>query len=71
MDCTRWITGDPDSFAPFERARQPQIIAEFGYGLSLYLAKAEIEAMGGRIGFESQEGIGTAFSLQLPAGKST
>ncbi|NLF78923.1 MAG: hypothetical protein GX573_24785 [Chloroflexi bacterium] len=58
-------------FAPFERARQPQIIAEFGYGLSLYLAKAEIEAMGGRIGFESQEGIGTAFSLQLPAGKST
>jgi K+-sensing histidine kinase KdpD len=36
-------------FAPFQRARQPQIIGEFGYGLSLYLAKAEVEAMGGRI----------------------
>ena len=31
-------------FAPFQRARQPQIIGEFGYGLSLYLAKAEVEA---------------------------
>jgi signal transduction histidine kinase len=57
-------------FAPFERARQPQVIAEFGYGLSLYLAKAEAEAMGGRLGFAGQEG-GTAFTLQLPVAKST
>ncbi|MCC7450302.1 MAG: hypothetical protein IT324_22985 [Anaerolineae bacterium] len=53
-------------FAPFQRARQPQIIGEFGYGLSLYLAKAEIEAMGGRIWYESEEGVGTTFSLKLP-----
>jgi signal transduction histidine kinase len=53
-------------FAPFQRARQPQVIAEFGYGLSLYLVKAEIEAMSGRIWYESEEGVGTTFSLKLP-----
>jgi signal transduction histidine kinase len=57
-------------FAPFQRARQPQIpqiIAEFGYGLSLHLAKAELETMGGRIWYESEEGVGTTFSIKLPA----
>ena len=53
-------------FAPFQRARQPQIIAEFGYGLSLYLVKMEIEAMGGGIWFSSEEGVGTTFSFKLP-----
>lgn len=53
-------------FIPFQRARQPQIIGEFGYGLSLYLCKQEIEAMGGRIWFESEEGVGSTFSLLLP-----
>ncbi|MBN1679714.1 MAG: sensor histidine kinase [Anaerolineae bacterium] len=52
-------------FAPFQRARQPQIIAEFGYGVSLYLAKMEIEAMGGRIWFTSDEGVGTTMSFKL------
>jgi signal transduction histidine kinase len=54
-------------FAPFKRARQPQIISEFGYGLSLYLCKYEVEAMNGRIWFDSEEGVGTTFSLLLPA----
>jgi signal transduction histidine kinase len=54
-------------FAPFQRARQPQIIGEFGYGLSLYLCKQEIEAMNGRIWFQSEEGVGSTFSLILPA----
>ncbi|MGQ9908893.1 MAG: sensor histidine kinase [Candidatus Flexifilum sp.] len=53
-------------FAPFMRARQPQIIGEFGYGLSLYLCKQEIEAMGGRIWFSSEENVGTTFSIKLP-----
>ncbi len=53
-------------FAMFERARQPQIIGEFGYGLSLYLCKNEIEAMNGKIWFESEEGVGTTFSFKLP-----
>jgi signal transduction histidine kinase len=54
-------------FAPFQRARQPQIMGEFGYGLSLYLCKHEVEAMGGRIWFDSTEGAGTVFSLTLPS----
>lgn len=53
-------------FKPFQRARQPQIISVDGYGLSLYLVKAEIEAMGGRIWFESEEGVGSTFSFKLP-----
>lgn len=53
-------------FEPYQRARQPQIISEFGYGLSLYLCKNEVEAMNGRMWFESQEGVGTTFSLMLP-----
>ncbi|MCU0496365.1 MAG: HAMP domain-containing histidine kinase [Anaerolineae bacterium] len=53
-------------FEPFARARQPQIMGEFGYGLSLYLCKHEVEAMNGRLWFDSEEGVGTTFSLTLP-----
>lgn len=53
-------------FELFERARQPQIIAEFGYGLSLHLCKHEVEAMNGRMWFESEEGVGSTFSFMLP-----
>jgi signal transduction histidine kinase len=56
-------------FMPFSRARQPQIMSEFGYGLSLYLCKHEVEAMGGRIWFTSEEGVGTTFSIKLPLWK--
>lgn len=58
-------------FTPFVRARQPQIISEFGYGLSLYLCKQEIEAMNGRMWFESEEGIGSTFSIKLPSWRET
>lgn len=58
-------------FKPFQRARQPEIIAEFGYGLSLYLTKANIEAMGGKIWFSSEEGVSTTFSIKLPIYKET
>jgi signal transduction histidine kinase len=51
---------------PFQRARQPQVIAAFGYGLSLYCVHAEVEAMGGHLWFESEEGMGATFSLRLP-----
>ncbi len=57
-------------FNPFMRSRQPQIMGEFGYGLSLYLCKNEVEAMNGRIWFESEEGLGTTFSLKLAAWRS-
>jgi signal transduction histidine kinase len=54
-------------FEPFLRARQPQVMREHGYGLSLYLAKAELEAMNGRIWHESEEGNGATFSFKLPS----
>lgn len=53
-------------FASFQRARQPQILGEFGYGISLYLCKHEVEAMNGKIWFESEENVGTTFSFKLP-----
>lgn len=58
-------------FAPFARSRQPQVMGEFGYGVSLYLCKHEIEAMNGRMWFESEEGTGTTFSIKLPAMSSS
>ena len=56
-------------FQPFQRARQPQIISEFGYGLSLYLCKHEVEAMNGKMWYESEEKVGSTFSFVLPAWK--
>ena len=53
-------------FTPFQRARQPQVLAEFGYGLSLYLCRYEVEAMNGRIWYESEEAVGTTLSIMLP-----
>ncbi|MCL4252598.1 MAG: HAMP domain-containing histidine kinase [Anaerolineae bacterium] len=53
-------------FEAFQRARQPQIISEYGYGLNLYVCKHEVEAMNGRIWFTSEENIGTTFSIMLP-----
>ncbi|MFN8450490.1 MAG: ATP-binding protein [Anaerolineae bacterium] len=58
-------------FLPFARSRQPQIMGEFGYGLSLYLCKNEVEAMNGRIWFQSEEGVGTTFSIKLPTWRET
>src|SRR5690606_825693 len=54
-------------FQPFQRARQPQIIAEFGHGISLYLCKQEIEAMNGAMWFKTEEEVGSTFSFKLPA----
>ncbi len=53
-------------FQPFQRARQPQIIAEFGHGLSLYLCKQEVEAMNGGLWFKTEEEVGSTFSIKLP-----
>jgi len=54
-------------FAPFQRSTQPQVIGEFGYGLGLFCSKAEAEAMNGKLWFESEEGVGSTFSVKIPA----
>jgi len=37
-----------------------------GTGLGLYIVKSVTEALGGSISFESKEGAGTTFTVQLP-----
>ncbi len=53
-------------FDIFKRARQPQIISEFGYGLSLHICRHEVEAMNGKMWFKSTESVGTKFFMILP-----
>ena len=53
-------------FTPFERLGAPRRGVE-GNGLGLAVSKALTEAMGGSIEVVSSLGLGTAFSLRLPA----
>ncbi len=40
-----------------------------GNGFGLFAAKGAVEALGGKISFDSQEGKGTTFTVSLPLGK--
>ncbi len=53
-------------FNPFERLDAPLHGVE-GNGLGLTVSKAMVEAMGGSIDVVSNPGVGSAFSLRLPA----
>ncbi len=54
-------------FEEFFRSRNAREYADVGTGLGLAIAKSAAEALGGSLEFESEVGVGTAFTLRLPA----
>jgi len=53
-------------FQPFQRLGAENTAVE-GTGIGLTISKRLIEAMGGRIGFDSKPGLGTTFWVELPS----
>lgn len=58
----------PHVFLPFMAAPPGPGSDLQGAGLGLTLAKAMVEAQGGRIGFDTEDGRGTIFWFELPVG---
>ena len=56
-------------FTKFYRGAGAQRLKPEGSGLGLFIAKSAIEAMGGKIWFESGAEKGVTFFIQLPTGK--
>jgi signal transduction histidine kinase len=56
----------PGLFARFARAENGRELGIGGTGLGLYLCRELLTQLGGRIWLESQEGIGTTVSVEIP-----
>jgi len=54
-------------FGKLFRADNVLILDTEGTGLGLYIVKQVVEGLGGRVWFESEENVGTTFSVVLPA----
>ncbi len=57
----------PRLFTRFGRLENPMMQGNGGVGLGLYIARSLIEAMNGRIWVQSAPGVGSTFSVALPA----
>lgn len=53
-------------FKPFEQAEERDSIEHGGTGLGLAISVRLVKAMGGELGFESEEGTGSRFFFTLP-----
>jgi len=60
------VDQQPKIFSKLFRADNVQRMDVEGTGLGLYIVKGVVEQMGGRVWFESQENIGTTFTVVLP-----
>lgn len=67
IDTGRGIPADKhkELFEPFARLGAENSIIE-GTGIGLTITKRLLDAMGGRIDFTSEEGVGTTFCIELP-----
>jgi len=56
----------PNLFDPFTTSKRPGTAGEQAFGLGLYISKKIVEAHGGKLWFETEEGSGTTFHIFLP-----